>query len=119
MSAEAVNQFLDLASKNEQLAQEIAKAMEAENDRQAVTDLAVSKGYQFTSDELWAEIQKRQAEFQERQDAGQLTEEELEAVAGGATPSILVGVTVYAAVTTGVTSAAVSANVAKVAPSKW
>ncbi len=90
MSAEAVNQFLDLASKNEQLAQEIAKAMEAENDRQAVTDLAVSKGYQFTSDELWAEIQKRQADFQKRQDAGQLTEEELEAVAGGATPIVAI-----------------------------
>ena len=118
MSAEAVNQFLDLASKNEQLAQEIAKAMEAENDRQAVTDLAVSKGYQFTSDELWAEIQKRQADFQKRQDADELTEEELEAVAGGATP-VFVGVTVYAAVATGVTGATVGAAVAKEAPSKW
>ncbi|MDJ0714348.1 MAG: Nif11-like leader peptide family natural product precursor [Prochloraceae cyanobacterium] len=103
MSAEAVNQFLDLASKNEQLAQEIAKAMEAENDRQAVTDLAVSKGYQFTSDELWAEIQKRQADFQKRQDAGQLTEEELEAVAGGATP-LITAIPIVSAAVSGVSS---------------
>ncbi len=89
MSIEAVNQFLNQANEDEQLAQEIAKAMDSDNDRQAITDLAATKGYQFTSDELWAEIQKRQGEFEKRQDAGELSEEELEAVAGGGcTPTI-------------------------------
>ncbi len=84
MSSEAVNQFLNQANEDEQLAQEIAKAMDSDNDRQAITELAATKGYQFTSEELWAEIQKRQSEFEQRQEAGELNEEELEAVAGGA-----------------------------------
>ncbi|MDJ0713524.1 MAG: Nif11-like leader peptide family natural product precursor [Prochloraceae cyanobacterium] len=89
MSTESAKQFLDKAGEDEQLAQEIAKAMEAENDRQAVTELAATKGYQFTSDELWAEIQNRQNELQQRQDSGELSEEELEAVAGGGWSAII------------------------------
>jgi hypothetical protein len=48
-----------------------------------VTALANSKGYDFSSDELWAGIQKRQAEFSQHEAAGELSDEELEAVAGG------------------------------------
>jgi len=62
--------------------------LEAENDREAVTALAKSKGYDFSSEELWAEIQKRQAEFSQQEASGELSDEELEAVAGGATPAI-------------------------------
>jgi len=51
-----------------------------------VTALAKSKGYDFSSEELWAAIQKRQAEFSQKEAAGELSDEELEAVAGGATP---------------------------------
>ena len=52
------------------LQEEFAKAMEAENDREEVTKLANSKGYSFTSEELWKEIQKREKDFQKRQEAG-------------------------------------------------
>ena len=55
-----------------------------------MTELANSKGYDFSSDELWAEIQKRQAEFERKQAAGELSDEELEAVAGGKTPLIFI-----------------------------
>jgi hypothetical protein len=55
-----------------------------------VIALAKSKGYDFSSEELWAEIQKRQAEFNQQEASGELSEEELEAVAGGGTPAITV-----------------------------
>ena len=83
MSTQAVNQFLQKFTEDPQLQEELAKALEAENDRQAATDLAVKHGYQFTPDELWAEIQHRQSEFGQSQDAEELNDEELEAVAGG------------------------------------
>ncbi|QZZ21560.1 Nif11-like leader peptide family natural product precursor [Leptothermofonsia sichuanensis E412] len=83
MSNTAVQEFLTKVSEDQALQEELAKAMEAEDDRQAVTDLAQSKGYSFTADELWQEIQARQAEAQQRQESGELSEEELEAVAGG------------------------------------
>ncbi|GCL37702.1 protein of unknown function, nitrogen fixation [Sphaerospermopsis reniformis] len=85
-----VEEFLNQISEDEALQAELAKALEAENDREAVTELANSKGYDFSSDELWAEIQKRQAEFEQNQTTGELSDEELEAVAGGKTPLIFV-----------------------------
>ena len=86
MSAVAVQEFLEKVNTDESLAQELVKALESENDRESVTELAVSKGYDISSEELWAEVKKRQDEFSQRQDAGELSDEELEAVAGGATP---------------------------------
>ncbi|WP_330204437.1 Nif11-like leader peptide family natural product precursor [Cyanobacterium sp. Dongsha4] len=83
MSIQAVEAFLEQVQTDEELQKDLASALEAENDRQAVTDLANSKNYEFTPDELWAEIQKRQEEAMQRQEAGELTDEELEAVAGG------------------------------------
>lgn len=59
MSIAAVEAFLDKVQTDEELQKELATALEAENDRQAVTDLANSKNYEFTPDELWAEIQKK------------------------------------------------------------
>ncbi len=83
MSIEAVNKFLQKVTEDQQLQEELAKALESENDRQAATDLAAKHGYEFTPDELWAEIQNRQSEFQQKQAAEELSEEELETVAGG------------------------------------
>jgi len=83
MSAQAVVDFLEQVNSDESLALELAKAMEAENDRAAVTELAKNKGYEITSEELWAEVQKRQEVAKESLDAGELSDEELEAVAGG------------------------------------
>ena len=89
MEITKVEAFLNQISEDEALQAELVKALEAENDREAVTELANSKGYDFSSDELWAEIQKRQAEFERKQAAGELSDEELEAVAGGATPATI------------------------------
>ena len=89
MEITKVEAFLNQISEDEALQAELVKALEAENDREAVTELANSKGYDFTSDELWAEIQKRQAEFEQKQTSGELSDEELEAVAGGG-PLILI-----------------------------
>jgi predicted ribosomally synthesized peptide with nif11-like leader len=82
-----VEEFLNNVGEDQALQAELANALEAENDREAVTALAKSKGYDFSSEELWAAIQKRQAEFSQKEAAGELSDEELEAVAGGVTPA--------------------------------
>lgn len=105
MSIAAVEAFLDKVQTDEELQKELATALEAENDRQAVTDLANSKNYEFTPDELWAEIQKRQEDALARQQSGELSDEELEAVAGGefVVGSVLITAASFAAsVTAGV-----------------
>lgn len=83
MAAAAVREFLIKVIEDPELQGEMIKAMEAENDREAVTALAQSNGYEFTADELWQEIQALQAEFKRRKAAGELTDEELEAIEGG------------------------------------
>lgn len=84
MTTTAVQEFLTKVGEDEALQKELATALDAENDRQAVTELAESKGYDFTPEELWAEVQKRQVEAEEKQEGdGELSDEELEAVAGG------------------------------------
>ncbi len=84
MSIEAVNQFLTKVSEDQELQAELATAMDAENDRQATTELGAKHGYDFTPEELASEIDNRQSEFQSKQEVNELSEEELEAVAGGA-----------------------------------
>jgi len=94
MSDTKVEEFLKKVEEDQALQAELAQALESENDhREAVTALANSKGYDFSSDELWAEIQKRQTEISQKQIAGELSDEELEAVAGGGvTPTISLAV---------------------------
>ena len=102
MSTENIKAFLTEVSKDQALQGEFTKALEAENDRQAVTDLANSKGYEFSSDELWAEVQQQQSEVQKRQEAGELSDEELEAVAGGeVTVSLAITITFYGSLASG------------------
>jgi predicted ribosomally synthesized peptide with nif11-like leader len=83
MSTTAVQDFLTKVSEDQSLQGELAKALESDNDRQAVTALAQANGYEFSSDELWAEIQARQTDLAKRQESDELSDEELEAVAGG------------------------------------
>ena len=84
MSIKKVEEFLNNVGEDEALQAELSQALESsENEREAVTALANSKGYDFSSDELWAGIQQRQAEFSQHEAAGELSDEELEAVAGG------------------------------------
>ncbi|WGV27155.1 Nif11-like leader peptide family natural product precursor [Halotia branconii] len=97
MSNPKVEQFLNQIEADQSLQGELAQALESENDREAVTALAKSRGYEFSSNELWAEIQKRQAEFSAKETAGELSDEELEAVAGGMTPAAAALVTVVTA----------------------
>ncbi|MGD1931534.1 MAG: Nif11-like leader peptide family natural product precursor [Leptolyngbyaceae cyanobacterium] len=89
MSTAAVQEFLRKVAEDESLQGELAQALEAENDRQAVTELANSKGYEFTPEELWAEIQRRQTEFEKFKRAGELSDEELEETAAGAIPAAI------------------------------
>ncbi|MDJ0650319.1 MAG: Nif11-like leader peptide family RiPP precursor [Xenococcaceae cyanobacterium MO_188.B19] len=92
MTIEAVNQFLTKVGEDQQLQAELAQVMEAENDCQAATELAAKYGYDFTPEELASEIEKRQNEFQNNDTSDELSEEELESVAGGAcTPAVLLG----------------------------
>jgi predicted ribosomally synthesized peptide with nif11-like leader len=91
MSFETVNQFLQKVSEDTLLQEELTQVLDsAENDREAATELGAKHGYQFTSEELWQGIQNRQSEFQVSQNQEELSDEELEAVAGGASPTLLV-----------------------------
>jgi predicted ribosomally synthesized peptide with nif11-like leader len=85
MSIQSVQDFMVRVSQDPGLQQELAVALEADNDREAATQLAAKHGYTFTQDELWQAVQEAQASVQDRQKGGQLelTDEELEAVAGG------------------------------------
>jgi predicted ribosomally synthesized peptide with nif11-like leader len=90
MSAESVGKFLEKVQTDEKLQEELAQIIESSAnsgaegaDRQGATELGKKYGFDFSSEELWAEIKKRQDEFKERQGSGELSDEELEAVAGG------------------------------------
>jgi Nif11 domain len=90
MSAESVDKFLERVETDEKLQEELAQIIESSAsggtegaDRQGATELGKKYGFDFSSEELWAEIKKRQEEFKGRQGSGELTDEELEAVAGG------------------------------------
>lgn len=84
MSLETVNQFLQKVSEDPQLQQDFAQALSSENQQQATYEVASKYGYDCSSDELWGEIKNIQSEFQTKIDAGEIDEEELMAVAGGA-----------------------------------
>lgn len=114
MSAQAVVDFLEQVGSDESLAQELVKAMEAENDRVSVAELAASKGFDVTPEELWTEVQKRQEEGKQRQEAGELSDDELEAVAGG--EFVLIGIAIGATFAAAGLSAAITAAAP---PAKW
>jgi predicted ribosomally synthesized peptide with nif11-like leader len=120
MSIEAVHSFFEELKTNQELQIELAKALESDNDREEVTKLANANSYNFTPDELWAEVQKRQAEALKRQESGELSDEELEAVAGG---EFIVGATIITiAITASATTAAgglVAWGVANNPNTKW
>ncbi|MCY6490356.1 Nif11-like leader peptide family natural product precursor [Leptolyngbya sp. GGD] len=85
MSTQAVTDFLQKVAEDQTLQTELVQALKADNDREAVTQLGNVRGYEFTSEELWAEIQARQAEIEQKRASGELelSDEELEAVSGG------------------------------------
>ena len=106
MSIQAVNQFLEKVAQDNKIQEELAQAMQAENDRQAVVELGAKNGFEFTGEELMTEIEKRQ---QAAADSGELSEEELEAVAGGACSPMFVKTAVATIIATGsLTAAAIS-----------
>ncbi len=62
MSLEAVRDFLSRVVEDEELLKELTLALEAEDDRTAVAKLADQRGFRFTPEELWTEVQNLQAE---------------------------------------------------------
>jgi predicted ribosomally synthesized peptide with nif11-like leader len=90
MSTQSVTQFLARVETDEQLQEELARIIESAADtgaegadRQGATELGKKYGFDFSSEELWAEIKNRQDQFKQRQGSGELSDDELEAVAGG------------------------------------
>lgn len=81
MSIETVNQFLTKVSQDEKLQTELSQAVKEQESATAAVELADQHGYKFTPEEFEQQIQK----MQKAQD-GELSEEELETVAGGLAP---------------------------------
>jgi Nif11 domain len=84
MSTQSVIQFLARVATDRQLQAELAQTIEsvadpetAGVDRQCAAELGKKYGFDFSAEELWAEIQKYQA------GSGVLSDAELEAIAGG------------------------------------
>jgi predicted ribosomally synthesized peptide with nif11-like leader len=116
MSAESVDKFLERVETDEKLQEELAQIIESSAnagtegaDRQGAMELGKKYGFDFSSEELWAGIKKRQDEFKERQGSGELSDEELEAVAGGE----------VVAITVAAIGAASSILTAVIAKAKW
>ena len=85
MTIEAVNQFLTKVNEDKNLQAEVSQAVESENKTQAVASLAAKHGYEFTPEELGSQVEQ----VMEAQKESELSEAELEAVAGGAcTPTV-------------------------------
>ncbi|AFZ42435.1 hypothetical protein PCC7418_0197 [Halothece sp. PCC 7418] len=87
MSDRPVKKFLDKLNFDSALQEEATKALETttstEEQAIAMTELAASKGYEFTKEELRVEVENRQLEREKRKANGELSDQELEAVAGG------------------------------------
>ena len=83
MSTEAVKQFLQKVSEDRELQQELTQALNSENQQQATVELANKRGYQCSANELWIELKNAQNKFQAKLDSGEISEEQLEAIAGG------------------------------------
>ncbi len=118
MSMSAVQEFLTKVSEDQALQEQIAKAMESDNDRQAVAELARSKGFDFTTEELAQEIQNRENIARQQLEAGELSEDELESVAGGATPTLITTVAATKLVIASIGLAG-GVTVAAINKSKW
>ena len=85
MAIEAVRQFLTKVNHDEKSQSELSEAMGAKKDLTAAVELAARHGYEFTLEELAAQIEQ----LKRIQAGEQLSEEELEAVAGGAIGSTI------------------------------
>ena len=83
MAITSVQEFLDKVEQDEALRAELATVLQTGNERRAVTELAQSKGYKFSPEELLAEVEKRKAEGEKNLELGELSNEDLEQVAGG------------------------------------
>lgn len=84
MSKEAVKQFFAKISDDDNLQQELVSILQADiNHREETAKLAREYGFDITAEELSEEVKQRQEEFAQRQESGELSEEELESVAGG------------------------------------
>ncbi|MEN9231480.1 MAG: Nif11-like leader peptide family natural product precursor [Thermostichus sp. DG02_5_bins_236] len=113
MSLQAVRDFLNKVIEDEALLKELTLALEAEDDQTAVAHLANKRGFHFSPEELWAEVQSLQAEYIRQVDAAvaALSDEELEVVAGGTTsamPLLLSGVMLGGATIMAPSSSAIS-----------
>ena len=107
MSAEAVAQFLERVNQDSALQEELTQAINASQpgaDRVAASEIGAKYGYSFTADEIGEAMEA----VEQQQSGEELSEEELEAVAGGfCTPAIVVaGIGAAGAITGGVASRA-------------
>ncbi|MEH1830140.1 MAG: Nif11-like leader peptide family natural product precursor [Nostoc sp.] len=90
MTVETVSQFLKQAFEDDAILEEVAKTIESGGDREGVVQVAAKYGYQFTPDELGSSIDEMNtAGAKLRQQSTELSDSELEAVAGGAFADVM------------------------------
>ena len=101
MTNQAVVNFMEKVAQDKELQSQLSEVLASQfDDRQATNsaaELAKKHGFDFTSEQLSAEIKKRQEEFQQRVESGaELSEQELETVSGGTLIPLAIAVAVGA-----------------------
>ncbi|WP_342596843.1 Nif11-like leader peptide family natural product precursor [Cyanobacterium aponinum UTEX 3222] len=92
MSKEAVEKFFARIPEDNELQQKLVSILQEDIDhRQETAKLAQEYGFDVTAEELSEEVKQRQEEFAQNQESEELSEEELESVAGGSIPTATVG----------------------------
>ncbi len=85
MNTQAVQEFLKQLGENAELQMAVAEIQETEETEEGyvshIIKLAAKHGYNFSAEELVSEMANRQKEFEQQME--NLSEEELEAIAGG------------------------------------
>ena len=114
MTIETVNQFLTKVNQDGNLQTELSQAMSTEDKYQATTELAAKYGYEFTPEELSARIEELESVRAKESANEELSEEELEAVAGGVCTPLFTAGAAAGARTSVVSAASVSGR--KIAP---
>jgi predicted ribosomally synthesized peptide with nif11-like leader len=93
MSQQAVIDFLAKVAEDEGLQQKFSDIIDQDKPKEEMAvdaaNIGAEYGYEFTSSEILQEIQNRIDEYKTRESSGELTDEELEAVAGGGTPLVI------------------------------
>lgn len=100
MSQANVEQFIQLAAQDAALQEQLKSSTSMQDFQTKMVDLGKQKGLIFGEEDVALYTQAQVAQTTGRSPSEKLTEEELETVAGGATPTLIIRITPRITITT-------------------